>query len=54
MQSELPVIVALVVVLVGIPFAMFLVKILRGDFWPLRLYDEYRHGKRDGPTPDET
>lgn len=44
----------LIAIVVGIPFALLVIKILHGDFWPGRLLQQYREGKREAANDDDS
>ena len=60
-EAELPVLQAvgsellgeiLIAIIVGIPLLLLALKVLRGDFWPGRILEQYREGKRQRGRDD--
>lgn len=61
-EVELPVLLAvdsellveiLISIVIGIPLLLLALKVLWKDFWPGRLLEQYREGKREDATDDD-
>ena len=51
-RTEIMVEIAILIV-IAVPMILLAVKILRGDFWPGHLLEQFREGKRENGNEDD-